>query len=78
MKVVVIRLTFFTFLLKGVLRIHIAEGKDLERRDVTGKSDPYAVFTVGAQEYKTSVINRSLNPKWDEWCEVKKIIQNMK
>ncbi|XP_044750595.1 extended synaptotagmin-2-like isoform X2 [Coccinella septempunctata] len=54
---------------EGVLRIHIAEAKDLERRDVTGKSDPYAVFSVGAQEYKTSVIKRSLNPKWDEWCE---------
>ncbi|XP_045472694.1 extended synaptotagmin-2-like isoform X1 [Harmonia axyridis] len=54
---------------EGVLRIHIAEAKDLERRDVTGKSDPYAVITVGAQEYKTQVINRSLNPKWDEWCE---------
>ncbi|KAL3282639.1 hypothetical protein HHI36_005814 [Cryptolaemus montrouzieri] len=54
---------------EGVLRIHIAEAKDLERRDVTGKSDPYGVFSVGAQEYKTSVIKRSLNPKWDEWCE---------
>lgn len=35
-----------------------------------GKSDPYAVITVGAQEFKTKVINNSVDPKWDYWCEV--------
>lgn len=54
---------------EGVLRIHVIEAKDLERRDVTGKSDPYIILSVGAQEYKSAVIKRSLNPKWDEWCE---------
>ncbi|XP_057654257.1 extended synaptotagmin-2-like [Diorhabda carinulata] len=53
----------------GVLRVHVFEAKDLERKDVTGKSDPYVVLTVGAQERKTPVIKRDLNPKWDYWCE---------
>ncbi|CAG9823457.1 unnamed protein product [Phaedon cochleariae] len=53
----------------GVLRVHVFEAKDLERKDVTGKSDPYVVLTVGAQEYKTHVVKRDLNPKWDYWCE---------
>lgn len=35
-----------------------------------GKSDPYAIITVGAQQFKTDVINNTVNPKWDYWCEV--------
>lgn len=35
-----------------------------------GKSDPYAVITVGAQEFKTKTINNTVDPKWDFWCEV--------
>lgn len=40
-----------------------------------GKSDPYAVVTVGAQEFKTKVISNSVDPKWDFWCEVS-VFQN--
>jgi len=36
-----------------------------------GKSDPYVIATLGAQQYKTPTINNELNPKWDYWCEVK-------
>lgn len=50
------------------------EAKDLEKKDVNvlcmGKSDPYAVISVGAQEYKTKIIDGSVDPKWDFWCEV--------
>lgn len=35
-----------------------------------GKSDPYAVITIGAQEFKTKTISNSVDPKWDFWCEV--------
>ncbi|CAH1990506.1 unnamed protein product [Acanthoscelides obtectus] len=34
-----------------------------------GKSDPYAVVTVGAQEFKTKPIDNTVDPKWDYWCE---------
>lgn len=35
-----------------------------------GKSDPYAVINVGAQEYRTKTIDNTVNPQWDFWCEV--------
>lgn len=50
------------------------EAKNLMKMDIgmlgKGKSDPYAVVTVGAQQFKTDVINNNINPKWDYWCEV--------
>ncbi|XP_045469924.1 extended synaptotagmin-3 [Harmonia axyridis] len=58
---------------EGVLRVHVVEAKHLMKKDLGvlggGKSDPYAVVTVGAQEYKTGVVKNSLDPKWDYWCE---------
>jgi len=35
----------------------------------TGKSDPYAIISVGSQEFRTRTINNSINPKWDFLCE---------
>lgn len=56
------------------MRIHVIEAKHLMKKDIgmlgKGKSDPYAVITVGAQEFKTKVVNNSVDPKWDYWCEV--------
>jgi len=36
-----------------------------------GKSDPYAIINVGAQEFRTETIDNTVNPKWDFWCEVR-------
>ncbi|CAG2053038.1 unnamed protein product, partial [Timema podura] len=59
--------------LEGVLRVHVVEAKDLMKKDITmlgkGKSDPYAIVSVGAQEFRTHTIDNSINPKWDFWCE---------
>lgn len=55
------------------MRIHIAEANDLIKQDITllgGKSDPYAVVTVGAQQFRTPTIHDNLNPVWDYYCEV--------
>jgi len=38
-----------------------------------GKSDPYAIINVGAQEFRTKTIDNTVNPKWDFWCEVRAI-----
>lgn len=58
---------------EGVLRVHVIEARHLMKKDISvlgkGKSDPYAVVTVGAQEFKTKVIDNSVDPKWDYWCE---------
>ncbi|KAL5010091.1 hypothetical protein ScPMuIL_012396 [Solemya velum] len=53
----------------GVLRIHVIEAKDLISADISltgkGKSDPYAVIRVGAQKFKTKVLNNTISPVWD-------------
>lgn len=63
-----------TSLFQGVLRIHVIEAKNLMKKDITmlgkGKSDPYAIISVGAQQFRTQTIDSTVNPKWDYWCEV--------
>ncbi|CAO1384694.1 unnamed protein product [Diamesa hyperborea] len=58
---------------EGVLRIHVVEAKNLMKMDIgmlgKGKSDPYAIVTVGAQQFRTQTIDNTVNPKWDYWCE---------
>ncbi|RLU26666.1 hypothetical protein DMN91_000463 [Ooceraea biroi] len=58
---------------EGVLRIHVVEAKHLMKKDIgmlgKGKSDPYAIISVGAQQFRTETIDNSVNPKWDFWCE---------
>ncbi|XP_055377645.1 extended synaptotagmin-2 isoform X2 [Condylostylus longicornis] len=58
---------------EGVLRIHVVEAKDLMKKDISvlgkGKSDPYGLISVGAQEFRTQTIDNTVNPKWDYWCE---------
>ena len=59
---------------QGVLRIHLVEAKNLVKKDIgilgMGKSDPYAVINIGAHQFKTKVINNTVNPYWDYVCEV--------
>ncbi|KAI5107508.1 extended synaptotagmin-3 [Silurus meridionalis] len=60
---------------RGVVRVHVLEAEDLKAMDtkmmglVKGKSDPYAVLTVGNQRFKTKTIKETLNPKWEEVYE---------
>lgn len=46
----------------------------LMKKDVSmlgrGKSDPYIIVTMGAQEFRSKTIDNTVNPKWDFWCEV--------
>lgn len=52
----------------------MVEAKNLMKKDITvlgkGKSDPYAILTVGAQTFRTQTIDNTVDPKWDYWCEV--------
>ncbi|KAF7989923.1 hypothetical protein HCN44_008597 [Aphidius gifuensis] len=58
---------------EGLLRIHVVQAKHLMKKDIgmlgKGKSDPYAIITVGSQEFKTKTIDNTVDPKWDYWCE---------
>ena len=57
----------------GVVRVGVIQARDLENLDISfikkGKSDPYARVAVGAQHFKTQVIDNDLNPRWNEWFE---------
>ncbi|XP_057368362.1 extended synaptotagmin-1-like isoform X2 [Daphnia carinata] len=56
----------------GVLRVRVVEAKQLMKMDRVlgiGKSDPYAIVTVGSQEFRTKTISNTINPKWDFYCE---------
>ncbi|XP_053600773.1 extended synaptotagmin-2-A isoform X2 [Plodia interpunctella] len=60
---------------EGVLRIHLVQAQNLMKKDVSmlgkGKSDPYAIITVGAQQWKTKHIDNNVNPRWEYWCEAR-------
>lgn len=55
----------------------MVEAKNLMKKDISvlgkGKSDPYCIVTVGAQQFKTKTIDNNCNPKWDYWCEVSRL-----
>ncbi|XP_027123936.1 protein C2-DOMAIN ABA-RELATED 4-like [Coffea arabica] len=51
--------------LLGLLRIRVKRGVNLAVRDVR-TSDPYVVVKMGKQKLKTRVINKDVNPEWNE------------
>ncbi|ATY63985.1 C2 domain containing [Cordyceps militaris] len=56
---------------KYTFTIKVVEAEDLKACDPNGYSDPYVVFGDEYQKrlYKTRIIYRNLNPRWDESFE---------
>lgn len=52
---------------RGLLRVHVHEARQMKAADVGGTSDPYAVVEIvgSKKQYKTPVVEKVLNPKWD-------------
>lgn len=50
----------------GVLTITIKQAYDLMAADSNGLSDPYVIVRCGKQELKTKVVEKNLNPIWNE------------
>ncbi|TPX56100.1 hypothetical protein PhCBS80983_g04797 [Powellomyces hirtus] len=51
----------------GVLRVSLYEAKGLRNMELAGKSDPYALMTIGGKQVvRTKTIDNSLNPVWEE------------
>lgn len=51
----------------GILRVDLLDGSDIRGVDRSGKSDPYAVFTLnGDKVYKSQIIKKTLAPQWNE------------
>ena len=57
---------------KYTFTIKVVEAEDLKACDPSGFSDPYVVFGDELQKrlYKTRIIYRNLNPRWDESFDV--------
>jgi Ras-related C3 botulinum toxin substrate 1 len=56
---------------QGTLKMTIIEAQDLLAMDIGGKSDPFVVFDMGGgKEFKTEIIKKNLNPKWDAKFEI--------
>ncbi|XP_031757229.1 extended synaptotagmin-1 [Xenopus tropicalis] len=52
-----------------VLRIHVIEAKNLRAKDLSS-SDPYVVIHGGGTTVQTKVIQKNLNPQWNETFEI--------
>lgn len=57
---------------KFVFTVKIVEAEDLKAMDTNGYSDPYVVLVdeFGKRLTKTRVINKNLNPRWDESFDI--------
>lgn len=54
---------------ESILRLKVIEARRLKPADYTwmmqtGKSDPYALVSLGAQDFKTATVFTTLNPRW--------------
>jgi len=53
----------------GVLRVELKKAEKLAKKDIgmlgMGKSDPYAILSVGARRLRTKKINNTVNPEWN-------------
>ena len=49
----------------GFLNVTIHRGIDLEKKDITGKSDPYIILQYNDQKMKSRVFKNNLNPEFN-------------
>ncbi|KAA6394278.1 MAG: hypothetical protein EZS28_010197, partial [Streblomastix strix] len=54
---------------KGKVLITLQKLTNITASDINGKSDPYVIFKLGDQEYKSKTISNSLNPEYNESFE---------
>jgi Ca2+-dependent lipid-binding protein len=47
-------------------QVTVQRATGLPAADITGRSDPYVVLSVGDSSATTRVINQELNPVWNE------------
>ncbi|KDR84854.1 hypothetical protein GALMADRAFT_107257 [Galerina marginata CBS 339.88] len=56
---------------QGVLRVELVDGHGIRGVDRSGKSDPFAVFTLnGGKVYKSETKKKTITPEWNETFEV--------
>lgn len=56
---------------QGIVRVELVDAQDLRAADRSGKSDPYAVFSLnGSKVHKSETKKKTLKPEWNESFEV--------
>jgi len=55
--------------IRGTLVVHLRSATNLRSADRGGSSDPYVKLKVNATEHKSKVVDKTLNPTWDERFE---------
>jgi len=50
----------------GMVRVKLLSAAGLRAADLNGKSDPYAVLSLGGKQHKSTVVSKTLSPRWDE------------
>lgn len=56
---------------QGILRVELVDGHDIRGVDRSGKSDPYAVFSLNDQKvYKSQTKRQTVAPEWNEHFEI--------
>ena len=50
---------------EGILHLELLGAKNLVKADIAGKSDPYAIITLGDQTHKTDTVKNTQNPEWN-------------
>jgi Ca2+-dependent lipid-binding protein len=53
----------------GTLKVEAVEARNLKAMDANGKSDPFLKLKVGSIKKKTKIIEKTLDPKWNESFE---------
>ena len=50
----------------GVLVVEVVRGRDLVKKDLGGKSDPYVIMTMGQniQSFKDKYVGNTVSPEW--------------
>ena len=49
----------------GTVNVNIHGAKDLMKKDLIGKSDPYAVLSYGGEQVKSDPVKNTQNPQWE-------------
>jgi len=65
---------------RGILRVTVVEASNLMAKDLSlfgaASSDPYCCLSIGARQYKTVVVKKSLDPVWDEtWESIVEVVK---
>ena len=55
-----------TMILNGSLRVRLSHAHGLKAMDRRGYSDPFCKLTLGKTTFKSEVVKKTLNPRWDK------------